>query len=214
LKKALTIIELIFTVVILSVVFTLIPKIIGISTKTLKKTADNEAVFNMMAKMSDIIFKEWDENNTDSDEILVVNNPAKNLLDCNSTSGYRIGGFRGSRNCQDDINISHIGADANEPPYDDIDDYNGLEENTTTSGKRNKYYTLDMFASYVKEWNGSDYSGDSLNYRFDKNQEDKSNIKRVKVVVSKKVNGKEKNISTIKYYGANIGHSIIESEEW
>ncbi len=213
-KKALTIIELIFTVVILSVVFTLIPKIIGISTKTLKKTADNEAVFNMMAKMSDIIFKEWDENNTDSDEILVVNNPAKNLLDCNSTSGYRIGGFRGSRNCQDDINISHIGADANEPPYDDIDDYNGLEENTTTSGKRNKYYTLDMFASYVKEWNGSDYSGDSLNYRFDKNQEDKSNIKRVKVVVSKKVNGKEKNISTIKYYGANIGHSIIESEEW
>ena len=213
-KKGLTLIELIFTVVILSIVFTVIPKIMDISNKTLEKSGNEEAIFNMMSKMSDIVFKEWDENNTDSDEILVVNENSSNALDCNSTSGYRIGGFRGSRNCQNDINISHIGPDDNEPPYDDIDDYNGSEENTSTSGKKNKYYTLDMFASYIKEWNGSDYSGDSLDYKFDKNSKDKSNIKRVEVVVLTKINGKEKNISSVKYYGANIGHSIIESESW
>ena len=213
-KKGLTLIELIFTVVILSIVFTVIPKIMDISNKTLEKSGNEEAIFNMMSKMSDIVFKEWDENNTDSDEILVVNENSSNALDCNSTSGYRIGGFRGSRNCQNDINISYIGPDDNEPPYDDIDDYNGSEENTSTSGKKNKYYTLDMFASYIKEWNGSDYSGDSLDYKFDKNSKDKSNIKRVEVVVLTKINGKEKNISSVKYYGANIGHSIIESESW
>ena len=213
-KKGLTLIELIFTVVILSIVFTVIPKIMDISNKTLEKSGNEEAIFNMMSKMSDIVFKEWDENNTDSDEILVVNENSSNALDCNSTSGYRIGGFRGSRNCQNDINISYIGPDDNEPPYDDIDDYNGSEENTSTSGKKNKYYTLDMFASYIKEWNGSDYSRDSLDYKFDKNSKDKSNIKRVEVVVLTKINGKEKNISSVKYYGANIGHSIIESESW
>ena len=214
-KKALTIIELIFTVVILALIFTVIPRIIFVSNKSIETSATEEAIFNMMAKMSDIVFKEWDENNTQSDEILVVNDPPQNLaLDCNSTYGYRIGGFRGSRNCKDDINISSIGADSNEPPYDDIDDYNNLEENTSTSGKRKKYYTLDMYASYVDEWNLSNYNLDSFSYKFSNKNKDKSNIKRVEVVVSYKVNGKEKNISDIKYYGANIGHSIIESESW
>ena len=213
-RKSLTLIELIFTVVILSLIFTVIPKIIDISNQTLKQTASEEAIFNMMSKMSDIVFKEWDENNTQSDEILVVNQTPENVLDCDKDSGYRIGGFKGSRNCKDDINISHIGADDNEPPYDDIDDYNGTEENTSSSGKRKKYYILDMFASYVNEWNISNYYGDELNYKFNNKEDNKSNVKRVEVIVSQKINNKKKVISTIKYYGANIGHSIIESEEW
>ena len=215
-KKALTIIELIFTVVVLALVFTVIPRIIYVSNKSIETSATEEAIFNMMAKMSDIVFKEWDENNTDSDEILVVNQTPQSVIDCDKDTGYRIGGFKGSRNCQDDINISHIGADSNEPPYDDIDDYNGIKENTTKSGKREKYFTLSEFAAYVKEWNKSnyDYLNQSFNFKFSNEKTDKSNIKRVEVVVSQKVNGKDKNISDIKYYGANIGHSIIASESW
>jgi len=214
LRKALTIIELIFTVVILALVFTVIPKILYVSNKSIQVSATEEAIFNMMAKMSDIVFKEWDENNTQTDEILVVNQEPESVIDCDKDTGYRIGGFKGSRNCQSDINISHIGADANEPPYDDIDDYNGSEENTSTSGRKKKYFTLREFASYIKEWNATEYGVDNFNYKFTNNDVEKSNIKRVEVVVSQKINGKEKNISTIKYYGANIGHSIIASESW
>ena len=213
-RRALTIIELIFTVVIIALIFTVIPRIIYVSNKSIQTSATEEAIFNLMAKMSDIVFKEWDENNTNTDEILVVNQEPQNVIDCDKDTGYRIGGFRGSRNCKDDINISHIGEDDDEPPYDDIDDYNGTEENTSTSGRKKKYYTLDMFSSYVNEWNLSNYNGDKFSYSFSKTKKDKSNIKRVLVVVSTKVGGKEKNISTIKYYGANIGHSIIESKEW
>ena len=213
-RKALTIIELIFTVVILALVFTVIPKILYVSNKSIQVSATEEAIFNMMAKMSDIVFKEWDENNTQTDEILVVNQEPESVIDCDKDTGYRIGGFKGSRNCQSDINISHIGADANEPPYDDIDDYNGSEENTSTSGRKKKYFTLREFASYIKEWNATEYGVDNFNYKFTNNDVEKSNIKRVEVVVSQKINGKEKNISTIKYYGANIGHSIIASESW
>ena len=212
-RKALTIIELIFTIVILGLVFTVIPRIVYVSNKSIEVSATEEAVFNMMAKMSDIVFKEWDENNTQTDEILIVNDPVKNeVTDCNKDTGYRIGGFDGGRNCKDDQNkTSHIGADDDEPPYDDIDDYNGTEENTTSSGRKKKTFILDMFASYVDEWNASNYNSDSFSYKFDKNELNKSNIKRVKVVVSAKGEG---NISTIKYYGANIGHAIIASESW
>jgi len=212
LKKGLTIIELIFTVVILALLFTVIPRIIFVSNKSIETSATEEAIFNMMAKMSDIVFKEWDENNTNTDEILVVNQVPESIIDCNKNTGYRIGGFKGSRNCQDDINISYIGKDSNEPPYDDIDDYNGTEENTTSSGRKRKKFTLDMFASYIEDWNTSnyDYISRKFNYKFNPNEKNKSNIKRVEVVVSS--NGKI--ISTIKYYGANIGHSIIESESW
>ena len=213
-KRGLTIIELIFTVVILALLFTVIPKIIFVSNKSIETSVTEEAIFNMMAKMSDIVFKEWDENNTQTDEILVVNQTPQSVIDCDKDTGYRIGGFRGSRNCKDDINISSIGADSNEPPYDDIDDYNGTEENTSSSGRKKRYYTLDMFSSYVKEWNVSEYGIDDFSFKFSKESKDKSNIKRVEVVVSTKINGKEKNISTIKYYGANIGHSVIESEGW
>jgi len=213
-RKALTIIELIFTVVILALVFTVIPRIIYVSNKSIETSATEEAIFNMMAKMSDIVFKEWDENNTQTDEILVVNQTPQSVIDCDKDTHYRIGGFRGSRNCESDINISSIGADDNEPPYDDIDDYNGISENTSTSGKRKKYFTLDISSFYVDEWNISNYNIDSFNYQFSKNSKDKSNIKRVEIVVFQKVNGKDKNISTVKYYGANIGHSIIASESW
>ena len=213
-KKALTIIELIFTVVILALLFTVIPKIIFVSNKSIETSLTEEAIFNMMAKMSDIVFKEWDENNTQTDEILVVNQTPQSVIDCDKDTGYRIGGFKGSRNCKSDINISYIGPDSDEPPYDDIDDYNGSEENTSSSGRKKRYYTLDMFSSYVKEWNLSEYGTDSFNFKFSKEKKDKSNIKRVEVVVSTKINGKDKNISTIKYYGANIGHAIIESEGW
>ena len=210
-KKALTIIELIFTVVVLALVFTVIPRIVYVSNKAVETSATEEGIFNMMAKMSDIVFKEWDENNTKTDEILIVNDPPQNVLDCDKETGYRIGGFKGSRNCQNDQNTcSIIGPDANEPPYDDIDDYNGSEENTTSSGRKKKHFTLDMFASYVKEWNVSNYYSDNFSYQFSKDEVNKSNIKRVEVIVS----SNDKNISTIKYYGANIGHSIIASESW
>ncbi|MEO1924234.1 MAG: prepilin-type N-terminal cleavage/methylation domain-containing protein, partial [Nautiliaceae bacterium] len=59
-KKALTLIELIFTIIIIGITFTVIPKIIIVSNKTLETTLKEEVVFNMMAKMIDLSFKEYD----------------------------------------------------------------------------------------------------------------------------------------------------------
>ncbi|WP_457565037.1 type II secretion system protein [Caminibacter sp.] len=210
-KRALTLIELVFTIVIIAFVFTVIPKIIYISNKSLAFSKKEDAIFNMMAKMMDISLKEYDEENTKYDDILLVNNPPKFVLDCNASSGYRVGGFIGSRNCKSAVFESEIGPNANEPPYDDVDDYNGTEENTTTNG--HTVYTLKITAGYTDEWKKDDYDYDNqtLNFKFTSTSNNEhTNIKRIHITVSQG----DKNISSVSYYSANIGHIRINSVQW
>jgi len=207
LKKALTLIELIFTIVIIAAVFTVIPKIIYVSNKTLEFSKKEDAVFNMMSKIMDISLKEYDEMNTKYDDILLTSND--NILECNSTTGYRVGGFAGSRNCFDAVDESVIGADSDEPPYDDVDDYDGIEENTTRSGR--VVYKLSIKAGYTDEWLASDYSDENLSFKFtDTISSSKSNIKRIYIEISNDAGS----ISTVSYYSANIGHIKINSVRW
>jgi len=208
LKKALTLIELLFTIVIIAAVFTVIPKIIYVSNKTLEFTKKEDAVFNMIAKIMDISLKEYDEMNTEYDDILLTDN--NNFLECNKTSGYRQGGFSGSRNCFDGVKESSLlGADSNEPPYDDVDDYDGDEENTTKNGKT--VYKMNVSVGYTPEWSLSNYNGDEFKFQFSKNSSSsKTNIKRVYVTVSH--NGET--VTSASYYSSNIGHIRIESVQW
>ena len=160
----------------------------------------------MMSKIIDISMMEYDENNTNSDDILLTGN--SNVLECNSITNYRIGGFRGSRNCENNLYDSSIGPDADEPPYDDVDDYNGTNE-TLTSGHTT--YELNVSAGYTDEWGSSDYSGTSLDFNFTNGNDDsKTNIKRIAV----KVYQNNKLISSLKYYSANLGHAQIGSVLW
>jgi Tfp pilus assembly protein PilE len=211
-KKALTLIELIFTIVIIAFVFTVIPKIIYISNKTLAFSKKEDAIFNMMAKMMDVSVKEYDEKNTEYDDILLVNDPPKYVLDCNSSNGYRVGGFLGSRNCKNGVfetDVSSLGKDANEPPYDDVDDYNGLEEKTTVNG--HTQYTIKISVGYNKEWTKNDYGTNYLSYKFSGSFENKkTNLKRIYMVV---YDGNT-SIASVSYYSANIGHIRINSVNW
>jgi len=208
LRKAIGLIELIFTMVIVAFVFTTIPKIIDVSNKILTFSKKEDAIFNMMAKAIDISTKEYDEENTQYDDILLVNDPPKNVLDCNASSWYRIGGFIGGRNCKDGVFESDIGADANEPPYDDVDDYNNTQESITSG---HTTYLLKMYAGYTKEWNSSDYTNSSLDFAFSSVSDNThTNVKRVLI----EIYNDNKRIGSLKYYSANIGHIKIKSEQW
>ena len=212
-KKALTLIELIFTIVIIALVFTVIPKIIYVSNKSLEFSKKEDAVFNMMAKMMDVCLKEYDYNNTQYDDILIVNDPPQNVLDCNASSWYRVGGFRGGRTCENNISESAIPSPQNDNnEYDYIEGYNGYEDNNLSNGHTK--YVLNIVVGYTTEWKESNYSNQTLNFSFDDNlsSEQKSNIK--KIVVSIRKEGDDKNISIIKYNSANIGHMKINSVIW
>jgi len=211
-KKALTLIELIFTVVIIGFVFTVIPKIIQVSNKTLEFSKKEDAIFNMVSKMMNISLKKYDENNTISDYILLTSN--NNWLDCNTSTHYRVGGFKSdnSRMCQD-LFSSKIGKDSDDINPDDIDDYNSSDFNKSiveNNLNSNKNYTLTINVNYAKEWNKSNYTSDgNLTFKFSKEKQNVSNIKRIEIKV---LDSKGKVISTIKYYSANIGGIKIDKK--
>ncbi|NPA11546.1 MAG: hypothetical protein GXO62_04815 [Epsilonproteobacteria bacterium] len=204
-KKALTLIELIFTMVIIAFTFSVIPRVIYLSNKSLEFSNREDAIFNMMAKMMDLSVKEYDYNNTIYDDILLTGN--QNILECNTTTALRIGGFKGSRNCKHKVYESPIPTNTN-GEYDYIEGYNGVEENLIY---KNKIYTLSITVGYTDEWDDGAYAGDSLNYSFTSNSgSGYSNIKRVYI---KLLQG-DKTVSSVKYYSSNIGHIQIESVVW
>jgi len=248
LKKSFSLIELIFTIVIIAFVFTVIPKVIYTTNKTFEFTLKEDGIFNMMTKMMDISTLAWDENNTDSQDpstnILITGND--NVLECqsnlDSSQALRKGGFYSgdeySRICpkkcnswiyilfvrvcasSEDITISSIQTDDDEnseEDYDDADDYNGTDSNTTKkSGRKKERYTIYITVGYSDEWTKSDYdyTNQTLKWKFnDSTNKSASNIKFIKVTLQD--NQYDKNISNAKYWSANIGMiQQIESEQW
>ena len=220
-KRSFSLIELIFTIVIIALVFTTIPKIIYSTNESFKFTLKEDGIFNMMAKMLDISFREWDENDTNSYDILLTGN--SNVLECNSSANpaIRIGGFYSgyaySRLCKHNLYISKIGTDSgetSEDDYDDVDDFNGTEDNATKNG--NTRYILYITNGYSDEWSKSDYDYDNqkLDFTFTNNDNiSKSNEKLTKITLYDKKY--DKNISHSRYWSANIGKvGYIESEQW
>ena len=208
-KKAVTLIELIFTIVIIAAVFTTIPKIIYVSNKSLEFSKKEDAIFNMMSKIMDISLKEYDENNTEYDDILLTG--SNNTLDCNSSSGYRVGGFAGSRNCLNEVDESNIPTnDSGE--YDYIEGYNGVGEELSYG---NTHYDLNISVGYTDEWDENNYTNDgNLTFKFSKNLYSTPHTNIKKITISVKKQNKDENISTISYNSANIGHMKINSVVW
>ena len=203
-KKALTLIELIFTIVIIAFTFTVVPKLFQVSNNSMSISSKEDALFNMYSQIMDIVTKEYDEKNTIYDDILLT---GQNQLECNASTGYRIGGFIGGRNCFDKVYESLIPSSPKKP-FNAIEDYNGLEYNISSG---NRQYTLKVKVGYTDNWENNSYNDKSLNFTFtNRSNNNKSQIKRVyvQILYNNKV------ISSIYYYSANIGHAKIKSIKW
>ncbi|RUM56622.1 MAG: hypothetical protein DSY40_01985 [Nautilia sp.] len=217
-KKSFSLIELIFTIVMIAMIFTVIPRIIYATNMSIGFQMKEDGIFNMMTHIIDISTQEYDENNTADaffpDDILLTGN--SNVLECNTTTDYRIGGFVGGRNCRNNEYDSIIGPDANEndeSDYDDVDDYNGTEDNATKNG--NTRYKLYTFVGYTKEWNKSNYDYDNQRLDFNFTTERDGNYRNIKYIeVILEDERFDKNISHARYWSANIGHTYIESRQW
>ena len=128
-RRALTLIEMIFTILIIAVVFTVVPKIIFASNKAMALSMKEDGLFHAYVLIGSISKLAWDENTLVSGKILSTTSHT-----CND---YRVGGFLGSRNCIDSTLIaSSIGSEGGDA--DDIDDYDGYLE-PIGSGTLNRY---------------------------------------------------------------------------
>lgn len=194
-RKGVTLIELIFSMVIIAIVFTVVPKIIFASNKSMQLSIKEDALFNAYSLMGSILRLDWDENTTKEGKILDTD-----TNDCNETTGYRVGGFVGSRNCKDTTDkASSFGQDGSEESNDesdDVDDYKNYDKNVSVGGKPRYNLTVDF------RYTDRDYASKQ------------DEIKEINVTV-KSVNAKSQGFkSSFFYYSTNLGHIQIKSEPW
>lgn len=219
-RKGLTLIELILSMVIIGIVFTVIPRLIMSMNQSAQVTIKEEAMFNALAQMGAIINLPWDQNNTENDQILASDST---VYECNTTSGYRIGGFVGSRNCRptdDDINLtaSSIGMEliAGNPVYNDIDDYTtqiNVDNNCSRSNSKFLYsiqpiviYSNDPSTSSSIQLPGNDNNASAGQT---------TNTKRIIVKVGYHGDNKHSGcITALEYHSFNIGNIHINSRDW
>ena len=144
-RRGLTLIELIFSMIIIAIVFTIVPKIIFASNKSLELSIKEDALFNALT-LTNMIYKlPWDPN-TILSEVIILN---KTPNDCNATSNYRVGGFKGSRNCIDSSysSTSPIPNNSGATTWENINDYNGYNESQT----QGRAYGLSVNVSYTDD---------------------------------------------------------------
>ncbi len=148
-RRSLTLMELIFSMVIIAIAFTVFPNVLRMSAKTANYALKEEAMYSALGLMGLIKNLPWDENDTQEDDILHVQ---RGLYMCgygfgSSPAIYRIGGFVGSRNCAHHLAASPLGLDdakESEDP-DDIDDFrNTIKVATNSYGKREYNLTVDV----------------------------------------------------------------------
>ena len=216
-KKAFTLIEIIFTIVIMAGIFMVIPKLIMIANKNERFAMKQDAYFNAITLTKQASTLPWDENNTNALSALKT---ANNTIDCNSTTHIRPGSFLSSngRTCDDSLSASTIGSEEGSDYllFDDIDDFNGSEVLTTQEG--NNRYKIDTQVTYL---DGSTISTLAKEMTIDMSTmaaiAGSTNIKKLTTTI--KYNGKKalyrgKVIARFPYYSANIGQFTLAKREW
>ena len=135
-RRGLSLIELIFSIIIVIIVFGVIPKILQVSNRSIQTQIKQEALFDAISLVNLIIKLPWDRNTSENDGSILN---ADGVL-CDKDTGYRPGGFVGSRSCIEGIknNDGEVPTPNDEVQADcaDIDDYNDAScyGGDTTSG--------------------------------------------------------------------------------
>lgn len=188
-RSGFTLIELIFSTVIIAIVFTVVPKLLFVTTKTMEFSIKEDGLFAAMALMGNIIRLPWDENTLAAQGKILD-------TDANSCNDYRIGGFVGSRNCIDsDAAATPKAAFGSSGVYGDIDDYDAYTT-ATISGRTS--YTLDAEVTYADSGFNTVAGSDE--------------VKKVEVRVSS--TSKTTLCSSFFYHSANLGHVQINKQAW
>ena len=220
-RKGLSLIELVFTIVIIAVVFTVIPKIVLALNKSDEFAIKQDALFNGMTMTQMISHLSWDENSTNSNDILSTTSVNVQFACDATTYYYRKGGFRGSRNCIDSngtLSASLIGLDVGDTgiynAFNDIDDFNAqpMIDANTSDGKK---YGLHVEVKYISD--KIDYFPQRAIINLSKaGVSPTSNLKLVDVNVTYqgKRGASDTPITQFSYVSANIGKFFLAKRTW
>lgn len=208
-RRGLSLIELIFTIVIIALVFTVIPKVVLSLNKSDSFAIRQDALFNGISMLSMISKLPWDEENTKYTDILDTNS-TNARFDCSTVSFRRIGGFIGSRNCENNLSAS-FGDDGESDYtlYNDIDDF--VSENNITA----RPYRLETSVRYVSD--NYAYTGSKMFIDLNNSiiPAGSTNLKIVDLTVHYEgKRGAQKQLTQFNYVSSNIGQMILNKRSW
>ncbi len=216
-KKAFTLIEIIFTIVIMAGIFMVIPKILMMANKNESFAMKQDAYFNAISLTKIASSLAWDENNTESLGILSTD---INDIPCDASTNIRVGSFLSAngRTCQDSLSASVLGSEEGSDYlfFDDIDDFNGSIINTTANG--NNRYKITTNVSYLNHLSlFTSAKKLTIDLSATTDTDSSTNIKKMTTTIKyngKKAVNKDKTIATFRYYSANIGQFTLNKREW
>jgi len=143
-KRAIAMIELIFSIVIMGIVLLSAPMLIQQSIKSGNVALQQEAIAAAASQTSVILSMHWDENNNSNTALPAMFNVNRAPFDFNNTvnsSSAPLGliGIQGRKstnaagNTLPAVSVADLGEDTNESnfKYDDVDDYHNSEFNLT-----------------------------------------------------------------------------------
>ncbi|WP_442765436.1 type II secretion system protein [Sulfurospirillum cavolei] len=220
-RSAMSLIELVFTIVIMGIVVMSLPLILTQVQRNDAFAMQQEAILAAKAKIGNILTYEWDHNSYDltaSRSFVLTTVSPDTELDCNGTTFRRLGHVNADsrRKCSaTGASASAIGADEGDGGnFTDIDDFNGLPPTTLVvtagedAGTLDYIFDLNLTTSINYAEDNATYSSNgTLNdFTFNPNNAPATptNIKVISVTVS----GGDQNI-TLRAFTCNIGESML-----
>ena len=216
-RYAFTLIELIFAIIIISVVVISLPTMFKSNENAIMNNINQEALFAVSAEMMQTLSYPWDQNSSDS------TNAYGKVVDITSgNNAYIRKDANGTVNTNSSFRVGHIQED-NHRRFHDVSVVNHLESaisstSTTTAlnnaGKsnvvfdntgssRNGYkqeYNMSIDVNFVADTNTT--SGGALFYTFGTTATTASNMKLISVTIKDKSGTP---ITRLRAYSANIG---------
>ena len=218
-RKAASMIELVIAIVVMGISVSALPMILTQSQKSNALSLQQEVIMATKSKLAYILSYEWDENSYDE------NASVSRVLETNTTTGAasafnRVNGTR---------RIGHVVADNRRRLWDttatmrfpvvdtnssdDMDDFNGVEENTTIASETMDYiFTVRLLPTifYVNDGSTLNYNAPNITLDFNTTTiGGPTNIKMIQITTT----GPDIN-TTLRAFSCNIGESTIAKRQW
>ncbi len=219
--KAFTLIEILVSLIIIGIVATTLPLMLQTGVKTAKNSAMEEIFYQEFSLLQLINTMYFDENNTIGDnyykDLNATGGDSELYIEKNATLGKyvgeynRIGKFELNNNILrsgTNATVSSIGPDGEvSSEYDDVDDFNGYEDNVTTAFGTT---SLQVSVKYIPD--DTNYSSNNITFNMQNAENNNSaNYTNIKLItIHANVNNIDINLS---YPSMNIGASKFLSLE-
>lgn len=222
-RKAASMIEMVIAIVVMGIAVSALPLILTQSQNSNAFSLQQETILATKAKLGYILAYEWDANSYDASTSIsrvldtTASPAAHDAFDVNATTLIRRVGHINADKRRRLFDVGHAqrSPQAETAGFDDIDDFNGRDENITITPNNEDYiFTINLHSNvtYIGDGRGLvNYDNNVTAFTFDKdtNTTNPTNIKMVTVTTT----GNNMNI-VMRAFASNIGESGILRKAW